>query len=118
MAKTKLQEFVLSHAKDNRRRSSDEILIKINTMDEARQVIEMMNKIGMCCNYNAWIDPSSRSGLNGFRQHKADYLLIDIHDKSITYGGAKKAVDVTDEKLAYINAKDYTVKRERKKLTL
>lgn len=117
MTKTKLQEFVLSFVKDNRRRDSDEILITINTMDEARQVIEMMNKIGMCCNYNAWLDPSS-SGLNRFRQHKADYLIIDIHDKSITYGGAKKAVDVTDEKLARISAKDYTVKRERKKLIL
>jgi len=118
MAKTKLQEFVLSAVKDKKQGSSNEILIIINTMDEARQVIEMMNKIGMCCNYNAWIDNTNSSGLNGFKLHKSDHMLIDVYDKSVTYSGRKKFSEVVAEKLAYINAKDYTVKRERKKLSL
>lgn len=116
MAKTKLQEFVLSFKK--KRRNNSEILVVINTMDEARQVIEMMHKIGMCCNYNAWVDPKSSSGLNGFKNNKSTHLLIDIHDKCITYSGYKQIAELTGEKLAYINARDYTVKRERKKLTL
>ena len=116
MAKTKLQEFVLSFKKE--RRDNSEILVVINTMDEARQVIEMMNKIGMCCNYNAWVDPKSSSGLNGFKNNKSTHLLIDIHYKSITYSGNKQIAELTGEKLAYINARDYTVKRERKKLIL
>lgn len=116
MAKTKLQEFVLSFKKEHRYNS--EILVVINTMDEARQVIEMMNKIGMCRNYNAWIDPKSSSGLNGFKNNKSTHLLIDIHDKCITYSRNKQISELTGEKLAYINARDYTVKRERKKLIL
>lgn len=116
MAKTKLQEFVLSFKKE--RRDNSEILVVINTMDEARQVIEMMNKIGMCCNYNAWIDPKSSSGLNGFKSAKSTHLLIDIYDRTVTYSGNKQIAELTGEKLAYINAKEYTVKRERKKLVL
>lgn len=116
MSKTKLQEFVLSFKKE--RIDNSEILVVINTMDEARQVIEMMNKIGMCCNYNAWLDPSSASGLNGFRNNKSTHLLIDIYDKSITYSENKQIAELTGEKLACINARDYTVKRERKKLIL
>lgn len=118
MAKTKLQEFVLSVVKNKKQGSSNEILIVINTIDEARQVIEMMNKIGMCCNYNAWVDQKIHSGLNEFKNNKSTHLLIDIHDKCITYSGNKQIAELTGEKLAYINARDYTVKRERKKLIL
>jgi hypothetical protein len=116
MAKTKLQEFVLSFK--NERRDNNEILIIINTMDEARQVVEMMNKIGMCHNYNAWVDPMSKSGLNGFKHNKSTHMLIDIYEKVITYSGDKQISELKGEKLAYINAREYTVKRERKKLTL
>jgi hypothetical protein len=116
MGKTKLQEFVLSFGKE--RRDNYEILIEISNLDQARQVIEMMNKIGNCRNYNAWIDPKRSSGLNGFKSSKSTHLLIDIRDKSVSYSGKRKISELVGTKMARIHADDYTVKRERKKLIL